>query len=166
MIAYKFLRRDGTAAFTGFRWPMPDDGPGPWIEARPDPCRAGVHACRTVDLPYWANKSLFEIELGGEIVVHGHKVVAERGRLLRRIDAWNDDFRATYTRMCADRALELATGAGLEEWATVVEPSVPQGPASLSFIAARIAEEIDGRPGYHAERAVHSRWLAERLALS
>ena len=30
--AYKFLRRDGTGVFTGFGWPLPDGGPGGWVE--------------------------------------------------------------------------------------------------------------------------------------
>jgi hypothetical protein len=43
---------------------------------------------------------------------------------------------------------------------------VPEGPALLGFVAARIAEEIAGSPdAYHAERARQSAWLAERLGL-
>ena len=35
MIAFKFLRADGTGVFTGFRWPLPQAGPG----AKPDELR-------------------------------------------------------------------------------------------------------------------------------
>jgi hypothetical protein len=63
-------------------------------------------------------------------------------------------------------AHELARGAGLEQWDAVVEPSVPEGPALLGFVAARIAEEIAGSAdAYGAERARQSEWLAERLGL-
>ena len=92
-------------------------------------------------------------------------VVAPRGRLLRRIDAWDDTMRDAYTRMCADRAHELARSEGLSEWDAVVEPSVPEGPALLGFIAARIAEEISGRDAYHAERRRQAGWLVDRLGL-
>jgi hypothetical protein len=160
VIACKFLRPDGTAVFTGFRWPL-----GEWVEAPVDPCRSGIHACRTGDLPYWIGRALFEVELGGDIVAVRTKVIASRARLTRRVDAFDDALRHDYTRMAADRAHELARRAGLEEWDAVVEPSVPEGPALLGFIAARIAEEIDGPDAYHAERARQAAWLVERLGL-
>ena len=165
MIAYKFLRHDGTSVFTGFRWPLPNEGPGPWVEAGVDPCRSGIHGCRRADLPLWAGRRLYEVELDGEVVEEAMKVVARRGRLLRRIEAWDDAFRDQYTRMCADRAHELARGASLERWDAVIEPSVPEGPALLGFVAARIAEEISGPPAYRAERDRQADWLADRLSL-
>ena len=33
MIAYKFLRGDGSSVFTGFRWPLPGGAPGAWVDA-------------------------------------------------------------------------------------------------------------------------------------
>jgi hypothetical protein len=160
VIAYKFLRADRTAVFTGFRWPL-----GEWVEAPVEPCRSGIHACRTADLPYWIGRALFEVELDGEIVEEHTKVIASRARLTRRVDAFDDALRDAYTRMAADRAHELARGAGLSGWDAVVEPSVPEGPALLGFVAARIAEEIDGPDAYGAERARQSAWLVARLAL-
>jgi hypothetical protein len=167
MIAYKFLRPDGTTMFTGFPWELPNGGPGPWVDARVDPCRSGIHACRVSHLPLWIGRTLYEIELDGEIVELGSKLVASRGRLLRRIEAWDDPVLDAYTRMCADRAHDLAISASppLEGWDAVVEPSVTEGPALLGFIAARIAEEISGPEGYRAERARQTGWLIERLGL-
>jgi hypothetical protein len=167
MIAYKFLRRDGTSAFARFRWPLPEGGPGPWIEAPVEPCRSGIHACRREELPLWLGRVLYEIELGGEIVAGPAKLVASRARLLRRVDAWDEPSREAYTRMCADRAHELALGTNppLRDWDAVVEPSTAEGPALLGFVAARIAEERGGRPAYAEERRRQARWLAERLSL-
>jgi hypothetical protein len=167
VIAHKFLRPDGTSVFTGFRWPLPDGGPGDWVAAGPEPCRSGIHACRPSELPLWVGRALYEVELDGEIVEAGMKLVAERGRLTRRIDAWDDAAREDYTRMCADRAHDLARGASppLADWDAVIEPSVPEGPALLGFVAARIAEEISGPEAYHAERARQTDWLVERLGL-
>jgi hypothetical protein len=166
VIAYKFLRGDGTGAFSRFSWPLPADGPGAWVEARVDPCRSGIHACRAADLPYWVGRAMYEIELDGDIVEEPAKLVAARGRLLRKIDAW-DDLRDVYTRMCADRAHELALGASprLDEWDAVIEPSVAEGPALLGFVAARIAEERAGVDAYHAERGRQTAWLVERLGI-
>jgi hypothetical protein len=167
MIAYKFLRPGGTSPFTGFAWPLPDGGPGPWLEAPVEACRSGVHACRRDDLPLWLGPELYEVELEGEIVEEPTKLVASRARLVRRIDAWNDRLRDEYTRMCADRAHDLAasTSPPLADWDAVIEPSIPEGPALLGFVAARIAEERSGRTGYLEERARQARWLAERLSL-
>ena len=168
MIAYKFLRADGTGVFTGFRWPLPGDGPGEWVDARIDPCRSGIHACRPADLPLWIGRTLYEVELEGDVLEQPTKIVAARGRLTRRIDAWDDALRDTYTRMCADRAHELAhsVSPALEGWDAVIEPSMPEGPALLGFVAARIAEEISGTDAYHAERARQTDWLTERLGLT
>jgi hypothetical protein len=167
VIAYKFLRPDGTSVFSAFRWDLPDGKPGRWVEARVDPCHSGVHACRASDLPLWVGRTLYEIELAGEIVEGRSKLVAARGRLLRRIEAWDDQLRDAYTRMCADRAHELALGVApaLESWDALVEPAVPEGPGLLGFVAARIAEEISGSEAYHAERARQSAWLVGRLGL-
>jgi hypothetical protein len=168
VIAYKFLHADGTSVFTGFRWPLPGGGPGDWVDAPPDPCRSGVHACRTSDLPLWVGRILYEVELDGDVLEQGTKVVASRGRLVRRIEAWDDEQRDAYTRMCADRAHELARSASppLEDWAAVIEPSMPEGPALLGFVAARIAEEISGIDAYHGERRHQAEWLVERLGLA
>ena len=167
MIAYKFLRPDATSPFTRFRWPLPDGGPGPWIDAPVEPCRSGIHACRGEDLPLWLGRVLYEVELGGDIVAEPTKLVASRARLLCRVEAWDDELRDTYTRMCADRAHELALGSTppLPDWDAVVEPSTAEGPALLGFVAARIAEERGGAAAYHEERRRQARWIRERLAL-
>jgi hypothetical protein len=166
--AYKFLRRDGTGVFTRHPWPQPAAGaPGDWVEAPLVPCRSGIHACRLGDLPLWLGRDLFEVELGGEIAEERTKVVASRGRLVRRIGAWDDAARDAYTRDCADRAHALVAAAGPDfaAWDTVIEPSTAEGPALLGFVAARIAEERDGPEAYHAERARQVAWLADRLGL-
>lgn len=163
MIAYKFLRPDGTGVFSGFAWPLPDGEPGAWVEASIAACRSGIHACRVRDLPLWLGRDLWEAELAGEIVEERTKVVASRGRLVRRIDAWDDAARDAYVRDCAERAHRYA--AGMPDWDMAVEPASANGPASIGFITARIAEERDGIAAYHAERARQVAWLAERLGL-
>jgi hypothetical protein len=163
VIAYKFLRSDGTGVFTRFEWPLPNGGPGAWVEAPIETCRSGVHACRLHDLPLWLGRELYEIELDGAIVEERTKVVAESGRLLRRIDAWDEPSRAAFAGACADRARGYADG--LPDWAMAIEPATANGPASIAFITARIAEAREGLDGYHAERARQVAWLAERLGL-
>ncbi len=163
--AYKFLSASGHGRFSGFAWPLPDDRPGAWVEAEVDGCRSGIHACRHADLPYWLAHALFEIELDGEIDTLATKIVAPRGRLIRRIDAWSEPVRAAYSRMCVARAHELAAGAPhLRDWAP--PPTIELSEAArLGYIAARIAEELGGLEAYLLERRRQSDWLVEHLAL-
>lgn len=162
--AYKFLAGDGSGLFTRFRWPLPaGDAPGAWVEAEPvSPCRSGVHACRVEQLPYWLAAGLYEAELEGEIVEEPLKVVAARGRLVRRIDAWNDAARAEFAAACGERARELG-GAALPDWPPPAGGEPP--PPLAAFMAARIAERLGGIEAYRAERERQSAWLAERLGL-
>lgn len=164
MIAYKVLEADGTGRFSGFRWPLPNGAPGDWVDGEVDPCRSGVHALRPSDLPYWLGPSLFEIELDGPISEIGLKVVATRGRLLRRVDAWDDPMRLAFSTMCIERARELAASdpQRLNAW---VNADIDAGPALLGYVAERIAEEIEGPAAGKAERESQARWLSEHLQL-
>ena len=78
MIAYKFLKPDGSSVFTGFKWELPTGRPGPWVESAIEPCRSGIHACRPEHLPLWAGQTLYEVELDGEIVERQTKLIASR----------------------------------------------------------------------------------------
>jgi hypothetical protein len=123
MRTFKFLDPNGATVFTGSSWPRPTgDGPGSWVEAPSvRPCHSGIHACEVGDLAYWIGAELWEIELDGEIERSHHKVVAPRGRLVRRIDAWADEVAAQLPRWCAwrtrDHAVEVLAGVGLDPWA-------------------------------------------------
>lgn len=166
MKAYKFLTEDGTGVFSRFAWPLPNGAPGEWVSAEVDLCRTGVHACRAVDLPYWLAPALYEIELEGDVFAHTLKVVAPRGRLVRRIEAWNAETREAYSQMCIARASERAASAprALEVWAPPPQASAA-GPALMGFIAARIAEETGGIDAYVEERVRQVEWLVDRLGL-
>jgi hypothetical protein len=115
MIAYKFLRAGGVGPFSGHAWPPPARGePGPWVIAAAGAavvCRRGVHACRPRDLPWWLQDELWEIELDGAVTPGRHKVMASRGRLLRRVDAWDAECAQRFADACARRALDHATAA-------------------------------------------------------
>lgn len=163
MRAYKFLTVEGSGSFSGFRWPLPNGGPGEWVESEVEPCRAGIHACRPVDLPYWLAPVLYEIELDGPVEEQALKVVAPRGRLLRRIDAWDADARDAYSQMCVARATELAAD-GLDPWTPTSEDHAG-GPALVGYVTARIAEQLGGVEAYVDERMRQSAWLVERLGL-
>jgi hypothetical protein len=164
--AYKFLTADGLGVFSRFAWPLPNGEPGPWVESEVGTCTSGIHACRPPDLPYWTAPALHEIELDGQVDEQAMKVVAPRGRLLRRIDAWDDASRQAYAQMCIARADELAADAPpqIAAWAPTPEQRLG-GPALLGFIAAQIADLLGGHDAYLEERRRQSEWLVDRLAL-
>lgn len=166
MRAYKFLTSEGRGLFSHFAWPLPSDGPGSWVESEIEPCRAGIHACRKNDLPYWIAPALYEIELEGPIDERAVKVAAALGRLLRRIDAWDASMREAYGQMCFGRAHELvASSEGrLKDWAPTSEIALAES-ARLGFIAATIAERLAGVGAHLEERRGQSEWLVENLAL-
>ena len=86
--------------------------PGPWLDAQVDPCRSGVHAKPSSDLPLWVGPRLYEIELAGEIVAGPQQGRRRSGAAApARRSRGTTTLRDAYTRMCADRAHELALGA-------------------------------------------------------
>jgi len=112
VLAYKFLDGDGHALFSGYSWPLPVGGaPGEWVETSAvRPSYEGVHACRGDQIAFWLTPDLWEIELDGEVVEATHKVVAPRGRLVRRVDEWAD-VGTEHAEHCGWRAREVAVAA-------------------------------------------------------
>jgi hypothetical protein len=166
MKAYKFLSADGLGVFSRFAWPLPNGEPGRWVESGVSTCRSGIHACRPPDLPYWVAPALYEIELDGPVDELAMKVVAPRGRLLRRIGAWDDGSARAYAQMCIARAGELVADAPSQIAAWAPTPEQQRGsPALLGFIAAQIAALLEGPDACLEERRRQSEWLVERLAL-
>lgn len=174
MIVYKFLSRGAVGPFSGFRWPTPAaGGPGQWVEAGPGD---GVHACRPSDLPYWIDEELWVAELSGAVQVTHHQVVAPRGRLLARVDAWRELARAfavdcsATLRARVDAALAgggVAAGkaALLRGYAADAEMWARGGEvAAAAFAATRAAAVLAGHPAAQAdERRRQAAWLERRL---
>jgi hypothetical protein len=159
MIAYKFLRSGAVAPFSSFAWPT--GSPGPWVEAKPNVCASGIHACRAADLPYWLGAELWEIELDGA-VGEARKLVAPRGRLLSRVDGWDASTARAFGESCVSAVDSLGT---MTDFAEDVRALVAAGdPAGASFVAARAAETAGD--AYEAERQRQADWLVARLELA
>lgn len=126
---------------SGTQWPLPTTaGPGPWVEASAvRPCHEGVHACTAGDLAYWLNDELWEIELEGDILLTHRKVVARRGRLVRRVDGWSGGVAAELRSWCAWRSRDCAVTVlgDVGEWTWV---SQFEDADSLTEVA-RVASE-------------------------
>ena len=166
MRAYKFLTEEGRGVFSGFDWPLPNRGPGAWVDADVAPCHAGIHACRAADLPYWMTGVLYEIELDGPVHELPLKLVAPRGRLLSRIGGWDASTRDAFGEMCFTRAHELAARAqgALDDWAPSPDIAFAEC-ARLGFIVALVAERLEGFDAHLRERRRQADWLVEHLTL-
>jgi hypothetical protein len=163
LIAYKFLARGSVGPFSGFQWRAET-----WVEAEEaETCRGGIHACRVRDLPIWLAEELWEIDLGGELSIGERKVVATRGRLTQRIDAWTPELALEFGRFCSERTrARVGFLPFLSGFVADVNRFVAQNRIAIAgFAAARAAELRDGAAAYDAERLAQASWLAERLGL-
>jgi hypothetical protein len=139
VIAYKFLRAGRISPFSGTDWPEHGalEAAGP-LEA----CRNGVHACRIDDLPYWLDDELWEVELLGEVVEERLKLLARGGRLVRRLDSWDDGTQRAFAESCLRRVAAHAAAesrdAGHEAEAGALESA-----SSLDEVAAAAAAAVN-----------------------
>jgi len=172
MRAYKFLSRDGTALLTGFRWPA-----GEWVEAEGPLgyCDNGIHACRVKDLAHWLGQELWLIDLAGETLTAADSVLARRGRLLERIDAWSGGVAQEFADSCAQRAMSSAADAPstAERAGDAVVSAANGSVAGAAYIGAVVAGEAGSgaRAGplyedyFLSERTRQASWIRERLGL-
>ena len=164
MIAYKVLDAGAVSPFTRFTWRQDD-----WVDTEAvEPCRAGIHACRAADLPYWLGPELWEIELADDVVEQERKLVARRGRLVRRIEEWNLDLLRAFTASCrADAKLRIGSIPTLSGFVGDIDRFRSGDRHGLAaFAAARAAEHAGGPAAYDRERARQAAWLADRLGLA
>ncbi|MGH8974776.1 MAG: hypothetical protein ACRD0C_16435 [Acidimicrobiia bacterium] len=184
--AYKFTKPGGVGPFSRFSWPLPaGDRPGQWVDAGgAAPCRAGLHACRAGQLPYWIREELWLVELDGDIVESGGKLVASRGRLVEPVAAWTAGGGAAFASDCARQVAVLAAGfpAGsppelvrlIEGYAGDAAHYAASGyPAVVAHVAATAAGDAaagsriheQDSPAGRAERARQAAWMVEHLSL-
>lgn len=113
MTWYKFLATGAVGPFSGYRWPRPSGHePGGWVMAEDglDPCRSGLHICRSADLPFWVSEELYVVEVDGPVTEYESFVLANRARLVRG-SAWGRRVAGSFSRACAWRVRDLAAEA-------------------------------------------------------
>jgi hypothetical protein len=167
---YKFLRAGRVGQFSGFEWPEP----GAWVEASAalDPCREGVHAVTPEGLPEWVDDELWRVELDGETTRVGAVLVGERGRLVSRVDAWDEAAAAEFADACVARLGERAKkdarfGGYAQSAQRVVEGGADADPRFVPLVGyiLRHAAEDAERGGWERELAWQARFLGGRLGL-
>ena len=147
MIAYKFLSSDRVGLFSGVRWPEP----GTWLEAdaEVERCTSGIHAMHAEGLLGWIDDELWTCELAGIVEDDGHMLVAERGRLLERVAAWDETAARDFARACAARGREQVVESlrekGHDDEARELEGLDVEGfVRAAPGLAARLPAEIAG----------------------
>ena len=113
----------------------------------------------------------------GQVLVrnrHQSQLRADRGRLVRRIEAWDARCATAYTAACCRRILEIADRArstGAEDARMAAYRADAQRFAGArdanvaGWVAARAAAALEGPKAYRDERARQAGWLAARLEL-
>lgn len=153
MMAYKFLALGAVGRFSEFRWPLPAGNElGAWVETddQLDVCRHGIHACKADQLLDWIDDELWEIELGGELVERDAMLVAQRGRLLRRVDAWDGAAAHEFADMCVWRARDHALSS-LRRVGLTDEAERLVGAVELGDLQARAVSAFERSHGAAAE---------------
>jgi hypothetical protein len=111
VLAYTFLADGAVEPLSGFAWPTPAAGkPGAWIGADTTP-RETLRGSLPGDLPYWLDDELWNIELEGALPKRPHLLLAERARLLGRVDAWTGALAWEFVGACARRVAHRAAAA-------------------------------------------------------
>jgi hypothetical protein len=110
VILLKFLGRGRVALYTGYEWPLDE-----WVDADGplDLCGNGPHACTGVNLSGWIDDELWLIELDGDQETHDDVVVAQRARLVRRVEAWDEQAMREFIEGTIRRLRDLIV-SGLE----------------------------------------------------
>ncbi len=84
--------------------------PGEWrtVEGTLDPCRNGIHYCRPDQLVQWLGPTIWLFEDGSpdETVDAGDKMVTRKGRIVERVEAWNDVTARLFAADVAEVALQ------------------------------------------------------------
>ena len=73
------------------------------------PCLRGIHYCRKDQIVQWLNAELwlFEPREDAELLDHGNKLVCSKGRIVERIDAWNETTARLFAADCAEQVVHL-----------------------------------------------------------
>lgn len=180
MIAFKFLRPQGVAIFSGHAWQTPAAGQvGEWVEAGEGPlvpCVNGVHASAPHDLAFWLAEELWEVELDGELIEGPQAIIARRGRLVRKVEAWNATTALELGKVAAQRATDALARAGdaapdtARAYHREVQGFIDRGDGVVASYAAALAvsavdPNADANAAFQAERREQSRVLAQLLKL-
>jgi len=100
MIAHTFTRPGALCPFTARTWPENGD----WLDA--------ARATSLEHLPVWIAPELWRVELEGHVATPAAQLLAERGRLVEQVDAWDRRTAEAFVAGCIGRTIERAISKG------------------------------------------------------
>ena len=105
MNAYKVLAADQSSHHGGSgKWRK-----GQWctVDGVLVPCRNGIHYCRRDQLVQWLGSAIWLFEDGSpdETIDGGDKMVTRKGRIVERVETWNERTARLFAADCAEMAL-------------------------------------------------------------
>jgi hypothetical protein len=123
---YKFLDSAARTPFVGFAWPQPHAGHGGWVVPGHPAADStdGSRVCRVEQLPHWIADELWVVETDGRVQERGVETVAERVRLVGRVEGW-------HAATARDWAAAAAWRARDDVAARLVDQGHPDGAAEL-----------------------------------
>jgi len=162
VIAYKFLSSGAIGLFSRHAWPTPtSDAPGEWVrvDGEVKECLNGVHACAKSQLVEWLDDELWEIELDGAVLEADGAVIAPAGRLVRRLEGWNDECARAFVGHCVDGTVALAAeslareGRATDAEALLASRSQPGAELKVFELARNLEEDQSGPVRFAADMA-------------
>jgi hypothetical protein len=130
------------------------------------------------ELAHWLHDELWVVELGGTLVEGIDCIVAERGRLIRHVEAWASGGALRFATAARDHAAEFVAKADAEHQSLLsvylgdASWHLPHGATALgAFCAAMTVARFYGKDrfdeaAYRQERVWQSHWIAEHLGLA
>ena len=157
MIAHTFTRPGALCPFTARTWPENGD----WLDA--------ARATSLEHLPVWSAPELWRVELEGHVATPAAQLLAERGRLVEQVDAWDRRTAEAFVAGCIGRTIErLELRPDDTTLALLAADARSCGAPDANvcgWLAARAAFVSSGADGHRREREHQARWLVERLQL-
>jgi hypothetical protein len=153
VVYWKFLLVGAVSPFTGYAWQ-----PGQWVSVdESHECKAGFHACRIADLPYWLNAELWEFELAAPAVQTASKVVSTRALAVAQVREWDAEAAAELALACARRtarhaADELSEACLGNEARQLAEITAAAPPGEWFDVAERCAAMASARGARQASK--------------
>jgi hypothetical protein len=148
--AYTFTRRGARCPFTDRIWPRD----GGWL--------ADARATSAEHLPVWIATELWRVELAGRISTPAAQTLGERGRLLGRVEAWDEAAAGDFVADCRRATLTHAARRPGDLRLTPLAADAQRCTAAAANLAGWLAAQATGRA---AERARQVGWLRERLGV-
>ncbi len=157
----KFLRPGRIGTHSDYQWPEC----GEWVEVEGalEACVNGLHYCHATTAMDWADAELYVFAPDGETLHADTKHLCRRGRLVRRVETWNDCTQRLFAADCAEHVQPAdADPRSLE--AIRAARRFARGEASDEELAAARDAAWDAARAAAGDAAWDAAWDAARAA--